>query len=449
MRRTSRIDYLNDSPSSVLCSICLPLIVVNIVLAFTTTLTNELYSRFVGQSVFSIMGYLSAVTTSFGSIVTSVMSAAWIKTAHSYGYPNKSIAERQMFHGLAAIAIVEIACALPLLLLADPILQLLNIPIEIYGAAKRYYLIYILFYLPVPLAALFLTIVNGTSSSSRLFWINIIVVGTNALSAVLLLAVFKAGLVGVALQPMMGALIQIGFYIVYFRRNGFHFSLRRAAARLDWRQVFSIIRYGLLIALQTLLCTLGYLLVTYQANRFLTLEYISVLNVSLPLAGIMSAVSSAGIAFLPPNYAEGRCDRLRRFFAISTICCLLYGCLCFLLYALLGGWYYGRLFQNPQIIAFGTEYWFWFGMGQIFLSIIFPIRTFFDSVGMSKISLLSGIGELLGNLICAIILIPCFGNIGRSLSYPLGYLISSIFLSIAYACFRRKIYANAGKMSNG
>lgn len=440
MRHTGRIDYLNDSPSSVLCSICLPLIVVNIVLAFTTTLTNELYSRFVGQSVFSVMGYLSAVTTSFGSIISSVMSAAWIKTAHYFGYPDKSIAKKQIIHGLAAIGIIEAACAIPLLLLTNPILSLLSIPPEIYGAAKTYYILYILFYLPVPFAALFLTIVNGTSSSSRLFWINIIVVGTNAAAAILLLAAFRAGIIGVALIPMTGAVVQLTFYFVYFRRNGFSFSFHLFSSQLDWHKISSIIRYGLLIALQTLLCTSGYLFVTFQANRFLSLEYISVLNVSLPLTGIMSAVSSAGIAFLPPNYAAHKFDRLRRFFIISTICSLLYGIFCFFLYTLLGKWYYGRLFQNPQIIAFGSEYWFWFGLGQIFLSLVYPIRTFFDSVRLSKVSLLSGIGELSGNLICAIFLIPCFGNIGRSLSYPLGYFLAAISLSTAYFHVRNKIY---------
>lgn len=252
---------------------------------------------------------------------------------------------------------------------------------------------------------------------------------------------FRAGIVGVALMPAVGAAIQLLFYVLLFIKDGFRFRLGQALRRLDWRKIGTIIRYGFLIALQNLLCTSGYLLVTYQANRYLSPEYISVLNVSLPLAVIMSAVSSAGLAFCPPNYAAHKTERLKRFFTLSTLCCFVYGVLCFVLYALLGEWYYARLFQDPRIIAFGAEYWRWFGIGQIFLALIFPVRTFFDSVGRSSLSLLSSAGELAGNLICAVILIPLCGNLGRSLSYPLGYFLAAAFLLTAYCLSRKKIYA--------
>lgn len=434
------IDYLNDSPAKVLISICLPLILVNVVLAFTSLLTNELYSNFVGERVFSVMGYLSAVTTSFSSIVSSIMFAAWIKIAHHFAFDDRSVTERQIFNGLAAIAVVEIALALLMILCADPVLRILSVPAEIYADAKLYYVLEILCYFPVPLAALFLTIVNGTSSASRLFWVNIMVVCTNAVVAVFALAVFRAGIVGVALMPMMGAVIQLTFYAVMFKKDGFRFDCRDALRHLDWKKIRSIIRYGFVIALQNLLCTSGYLIVTYQANRYLSLEYISVLNISLPLAGIISAVSSAGLAFFPPNYAAQKTDRMKRFFALSIACCFVYGIVCFILYALLGNWYYGRLFRDPEIIALGAEYWMWFGVGQLFLALLSPVKNFFDSVGMGTLSLLSGIGELVGNLICALLLIPQFGNIGRSLSYPLGYLFSAAFLIAAYVRSRNKIY---------
>ncbi len=433
------IQYHTDSPAKILFAICFPLVLVNVVLAVTTTLTNQLYSRFVGPEAFSVTGYLSAVTTFFSGMVASVVSAAWIKTARFF-LTDKAEASRQMGHGFLAIFLVASGLALLLLLLVNPILSLLHIPAEILAPARTYYMLFILCYLPVPMAALFLTVVNGISSSSRIFWINIVVVALNFIAALVVLAALKLEMVGLALAAALGALLQIIFDVVLFRKSGFPFSLKALFGKIDWSAVLDIIRYGFLIALQNLLCTGGYLLVTYQTNRFLSLEFISVLNVALPLTGIMSAVGSACMAFCPQNLAPHQTDRLKKFFRLATLFSFGYGIFCFVLYLALGRWYYGRLFTDPVIIAHGLEYWFWYGLGHIALSLVFPIRSFFDSVGLSKYSLLSGLGELAGNLICAFWLIPRFGNLGRSLAYPMGWFLAALLLIIAFLLQRKRLF---------
>lgn len=46
--------------------------------------------------------------------------------------------------------------------------------------------------------------------------------------------------------------------------------------------------------------------------------------------------------------------------------------------------------------------------------------------------MLSGTGEFIGNAFCAAVLIPRCGALGRSLSYPLGWLAAAVFLLAAY-----------------
>lgn len=347
------------------------------------------------------------------------MLAAWIKTAHTFALNDKEACSQQIFNGIAAATIIDCTLALLLLLFCHPLFSVLHIPEMIHASAKRYFILYTVCYLPVVIAGLLLTVVNGTSGSARLFWINIIVVLLNYAAAALLLAAFHAGIVGLALCSGLGALFQLAFDFFLFRKAGFHISVIRQMRHIDWITIREIIRYGLLIALQNLLCTSGYLLVTYQANRYLQLDFISVLNVALPLTGIMSAFGSACMAYCPQNYAAHKPARLRSFLRLTVICSAAYGLICFLIYAFLGKWYYGRLFENAQIIALGADFWRWQGVGYIFLALVYTLRSFFDSVGLSRLSLLSGLGELLGNVVCALWLIPQFGNIGRSLSYPL------------------------------
>lgn len=97
------INYLTDRPAKILFSICFPLVGVNLLLWITTTWTNQLYSRYVGADAFAITGYLSAVTTAFANIVSSIMLAAWIKTAHTFALNDKEACSQQIFNGIAAV----------------------------------------------------------------------------------------------------------------------------------------------------------------------------------------------------------------------------------------------------------------------------------------------------------------------------------------------------------
>lgn len=423
-------DYLRISPSRALWSVCAPLILVNLVLAVTTTLTNRLYSQYAGQTYFTVTGYLSVATTLFVNVVSSVYTAAWIKIAHQFALHDHPTVTRAMKNAGFTVLLASAACAGLMLLLTEPVLHALNVPPAFGADARLYYILYLIAYLPSALAALFITIVNGIGSSRRIFWINIIVICANLLAAVLLLAVFRMKLIGAALSSALGAALHLLVYWFLFRREGYFRAGERF--RPDWMQTAAILRDSVPIALQNLFCTAGYLIVTLQANRLLPSDYITVLSVSLPLTGIMSAITSAGLAFVPPNFAAGNAARIRAFLRLSLVCCVLYGALCCLLYWTLGAWYFGMLFQNRQIIAYGVEYWRWYGLGHLALGVVYPLRTFFVSVGRGKLAMLSGTGEFIGNAFCAAVLIPRCGALGRSLSYPLGWLAAAVFLLAAY-----------------
>lgn len=436
---SNSVDYLCLSPLRALVSICLPLILVNLVLLCTTAATNHLYSRYAGQTYFTVTGYTGVVTSLFVSILSSVYLAGWIKTAHKFALYDKNTATYALLDALLAMLLVCCGATVLFVLFTKPILRALSIPVQFYSSTRTYYILYIVSYLPSALAALFLTVTNGISSAKRIFWINILVIITNLLGAALLLAVFRLEMIGAVLCGALSACVQLLCYIFLFRRSGFFHTGN--PYRPDWAQIGAILRYSVLLALQSLLCTAGYLLVALQANRLLAPEYITVLNVSLPLSSVMSAVGSAILAFCPQNYGAGRSDRLQSFLRLTIVCSFLYGLLCFGIYAGLGKWYYARLFEDAQIVRMGGQFWFWQGVGFIFLALLTPIRYFFDSVGMSRLSLLSGIGELIGNCVSAFALIPNFGNIGRSLAYPLGWAIACMLLISAFLLSRNQIYS--------
>ena len=445
-----KIDFLQDRPAAVFARLCLPLICVNLLQVFTTMLTNALYSLFVGESIFTVIGYLATATEAFYHLTHGVAVAAWVKTAHYHALYDQQTAQQKTIQALYSVFMVVAGTLILVLLFLDPILHAFNVPPSHYAMTRQYFAIWACSQSFIPFAQFLLMVVNGTSSPGQILLSNFLSIAVMAVNAAVLLGVCRLGMVGAAMQPFFNAALQILICLLLFRSKGFFRDFHPNDFLPEWTILFSIIRYSLIITLQTMICVVGYLLTGLQTNKYLTADYISVLNVSIPVISVMNSIGQACSAFYPQNYGAGLTDRIRQFFLLSNICVFFYSCLCYLIYIVFARPYYGRLFSDPAIVELGVKHWFWYGTGFIPLGFIYTVRFFFDAVGMSKISLLSGLGELIGHLIAAFVLIPNLGNMGRSIANPVGWAVANVFLWSSYLLFRKRIYANcdAHRMSS-
>jgi len=434
-------DLLHDPMWKVVISIGMPLILTSLISIVITSISNEIYSNSVGTIYFTVTGYIGMVTTIYVTVVNSIVSGAWIKTARQYTSAEKQGFNRYTANGMYAILLVQIFCMVLLLAGSDWVMAILSIPADMLAMVKSYYFLYVISYMIVPIGGLVVMIVNGIASVTDIFIVNCINTCAGTLLAAIVLVIFKGGLEGAALLPALNSilLLIVSFYLL--KKHGCKVRLTRQELKPDPALIGQIIKYGFLIALQNAICSVGYMFVTVQTNKYLSAEYISVLNVGLPLLGVMSSFGTICTVVVPPNYEAGRMDRVKQFLKISWITCIINGIISFSIYAMLGEWYYSRIFDDTTLIAYGKEFWLLYGMGFIFLAFLYAVRFFFDAVGYSKLALLSGVGELIGQSICAFILIPNIGNAGRSLAYTLGWGFAALFLTVSYILFRKKIYA--------
>ena len=444
--KSLQFDVLHDSPRRVLLCVILPLLAVNGISLLTAALTNEIYSRCIGEAAFTVTALVATLMGALQNIVGGVVSAAWIRTAPAVQQQDRRAAENRTVNAVYAVALITAAACGLLLALTEPFLSLLQIPAQMLDAVRQYYRIYIGSYLLVSLSSYFLSVVNGVCSSAGIFWANLLSSCGSTLAAGLLVGLLGLGVAGVAGVAALAAAAVLVFSILLLRRRGLCLGPDAARWRPDLRLIGGILRYGLVLALQSLLCNVGYLAVSIQTNRLLPLDYITVLSVSLPLTGVMSAFSAACAVFVPANHAAGRGRRSLAFLKLATLGCTGYGVLCFLAFALLGKWYYTRLFDSAAVIAYGTEYWRIYGFGLIFVAVIFVVRIFLEGVGLGGLTLFAGAFELLGNLLCAFWLIPRFGVVGCSLSYPLGWFFAAVYLLVICVCMRKRLFEERMEM---
>ncbi len=435
-----KYDLLKDNPLKVLACLTLPLFIVNMFSIFTTSITNDILSKHIGQIIFSISGLLSSVNTTMLQIVSGIPSASWIKTAGYYSKNNNETAGKYYVNSIYAITIIEFLCISLFWFGADVIFTAVSIPDSIYSQVMLYYKVFLISTFFTSVSTLITTIATGVGSVMDLFIRNLLTLISGIIINYIVLAVFKLSIRGAVLSGIINNLVTIFICHLIIHKNGIKLKLNKRNLTPDFKFIFSIIRYGMLISLQTLLCSMGGLAVSLQTNKYLSLDYISVIPILLPINAPMNSLMLAGNIFVPPNYSAGNSDRIKKYLKIALSACIGYSIISFIIFYFAGEAYYSTLFDDPNLISLGKFYWRWYGFSTMLVSVMCVIRPFYDCIGLAKVSLFSGLCEMTGYFISAFLIIPNFGNIGHAAATTFSYTIATIYLVSMYYILRRRIY---------
>lgn len=439
MKKLFEFDITKDSVAKILLCICLPLVITYAVSCFTTSALNLLYSR-LAKSVFAVTALIGTATSSVTMIVNGVISSAWIKTAPYY--KNNAHGDKAFFaNSVYAVLITDFVLVTLCLVLKKYIFGLFNIPSEMYADVNVYYTVTLCTHFITALSTLIITCVNGVGTVLDILTVNIIGSCGTLFTAAVLLYVFNLGLVGAALAAPLCSLFTVIYGIFLLKRKCPYIITVPQKSLPDFKMISGILKIGFIMAAQCLLCQIGDICISLQTNRLLTLDYISVLSVTIPIAGVLSSFSAAVTAFVPINYSLGSSKRLKRFVNTVLILAVGYGVFCFLFNSLLGERYYSALFENPETAAMGAEYWRLSGIGNIFVSVIYVLRYFFDCIGRNRTAFVTGIFQLSGALLSAYVLIPVFGNIARSAERIFSFGLPAVYLLTVYFITYKKIYS--------
>lgn len=433
-------DILHDGFMRVLLNIGVPMLNTCLISILMGIATNKIYSAYVGQTGFAVMGALNSAASMGLSIMGSMALGAWVKSAHEMAEGESERINRCCLNALYVLALTGGCFAMLMSIGKQLIFRWMNVPKEISAVSEGYYLIYVWGSILYAVYQYLGYLVNARCSSRAILIANLLPVISPVIMSYLLLGPMHMDIVGITLALTIPYGIQIIVNWFLLRREGILVPLKRAHWRPDGALMRKFVQYGALLVLQILLCCGANLVTTIQTNRYLSVDCIAVIAVSLPVSTFLAIAGNLEMAFIPPNWAVGNYSRVRKFMRRCMGMNLAVGMFCFLLYALSARWYYASVLAGEELIRMGAQYWFWYGLGLLPMGMIHIFRVFFDAIGMGRVSLLSGVGEFTGQSICAFLLIPYFGNIGRYLATLMGFGLAAAFLMIAYLFLRRRIW---------
>lgn len=337
---------------------------------------------------------------------------------------------------------VAIGLTVGLIFLAEPIVELMNVPLEARGKTVSYLRI-------CGSGMVFIAAYNGISgvfrgmgnSKSPLLFVAVACV-INIVLDLLFIGVFHMDVAGAALATVIAQAFSVVFSIFYMKRVRLPFVLTRACFKAP--SIRSILKMGFPIALQDFLLLLSFVMISGIVNRLGVVASAS-LGITGKLFYFLALVPISFMfalsAFVAQNVGARQFLRAKKSLWIAMFISSLFGVSMFLVTFFWGG-ALARLFTaDAQVIASSAAYQRGCSLEYLFLSIFCCILGYFNGHGRTTFVMIQSI---FASFCVRVPLSFYFGYLENtsmvkiSLAVPISAFVSLVLCVIYLFYFERK-----------
>lgn len=446
MKRTT--DMTVGSPTKHLLIFALPLIVTNLGQQFYMIVDAAIVGRGVGVKALAAVG---ATDWIYWLILWTVVGMSQgITTFVSRYFGDKNYRDMNKSIAMSSILCGGVGGVLTLagLLTAKPLLLLLNTPDDILDGAVIYLVTMISGTLVVGAYNLAASVLRALGDGKTPLIAMGIAAALNVGLDLLFVLVFRMGIFGAALASVLSQLVSFVYCLIRILCVDC-VKLDREAWRMDWPMMKSLFAFGMPLALEFIVISLGGVIlqsaINLQGSAFIA-GYTATNKVYGLLESSAISLGAAASTFLAQNYGAGNYDRVRKGVWTSTVIVLIMS-------VIVSAVMY--LIRNPFMMLFmdnaeegGAEAHalavYYLTILCICLSILYLLniyRSVLQAIGVSVWSMLSGIAEFFARVIMSKWVIDFMGSDALLVAEPVAWLAALIFVLIPYFFYRKRLSA--------
>lgn len=426
---------------STMCLFAMPMILGNLLQQCYNIVDTWVVGHFIGPGALAAVGSAFALMTFLTSVLLGLCMGSGVVFSLCFGGQDEKRLERGICSAFLLAAAIAAALTAGSLVLVDPIIRWMNIPMEIADITRDYLL---LVFWGIPAIALynfFASYLKALGNSVvPLVFLGVATI-TNIVLDILLVAVYPLGTAGAAAATIIAQYLSglgIGIYTFAkdpaIRRTFRHFKIRRSS-------LAEITSYSLLTCMQQSVMNLGILMVQGLVNSFGTAVMAAfAAGVKIDAFAYMPVqeYGNAFSTFIAQNMGAKRTDRVSQGFRCGVLTVVSY---CALVSLVL--WFLAKplivIFIDPAetgIVAEGIRYLhtvgpFYFGIGCLFL-----LYGLYRAIGKPAISVVLTVISLGTRVTLSYTLsaMPGIGVAGIWWSIPIGWGLADL---VGFVCYHR------------
>ena len=277
-------------------------------------------------------------------------------------------------------ALIAVVLAAAFALSTNAIVALMQVPAAAVGPARQY-----------------LFICRGLGDSKRPMYFVLVACIINIVGDLLLVGVFGLGAAGAALATVAAQGVSLALALAVLRRRDFPFDFKRRSFRIQGDKAARILRLGLPVAVQNVLVTLSFLIITAIVNHMDVLAQSAAVGLVERITGFIMlfpiAFQSAISAMTAQNMGAGRPDRARQGLKYGILFCLAADIAMFVLVQLVPGLAMRLFTPDAEVIYHGVLYLRTYSIDCILVTFVFTLNGFYSGCGRTGFTLFNSLAS--------------------------------------------------------
>lgn len=425
------------SPTKLILMFTLPMLVGNLFQQLYNMVDSIVVGRFVGANALAAVGATGAVNFLFFSLCFGVSAGVGVVVSQFFGAERPEMVEKAIANGLYILALSAILMSVLGVMLARPVLVLLNTPEVILNDA--------VIYMQVSCAGIIaIAAYNGVSAILRALgdsktplYFMVVSCFVNIGLDLLFVLQFNWSVFGVAFATVIAQMIAaIGAFIYAYRKISF-FRVKKQNRAWKTDIAGRCFQLGLPIALQNSMIALSCIFLQGVINGFgenLVAANTALGRIEQLVQQPYNSLGAAITTFTGQNIGAGKIERVKKGYRVGVISVTIFSLIMLIPGQFFGEQIVGIFVQDEEVIAIGAKgfaitSWFYFFLGMIYVA-----RSVLNGAGDAIYAMINGVIEVAGRVGFAVPLtmIPFIGIWGVFFTTGFTWTLTGIISMLRY-----------------
>lgn len=437
MARNMTKDMTTGNPVKLILLFSIPLLIGNIFQQFYSMVDTIIVGRFIGVDALAAVGSTGSMSFLINGFVVGLTSGFAVLVSQKFGAKDEEGLKKAVASALVLSLIATGVVTLVSVLLAKPMLHLMNTPDNIIDDANAYIIIIYAGTIATVVYNIIAGILRALGDSKTPLYFLIVASILNIVLDIIFIVNFSMGVAGAAWATIISQGVSGLLCIIYTYKKYKILRLKKEDFKVKSRVYKKHLKIGIPMALQFSITAIGIMTVQGALNVFGSSAIAAYTAASKVLQIVMQPAITFGVTMATycgqnlgaKNYIRIK-EGVKKCTEISVITSIIAG----IILVFGGKFFVGLFIENPDasILAYAQECLNYSAIFFIPLGLIFIYRNALQGMGESFVPMMAGAFELIARAVVAFTLPSFIGYTGICLADPVAWLSAAIPLGIYY-----------------
>lgn len=451
--KTKTLNMTKGNPVYLLLVFSIPMLIGNLFQQMYNLADSVIVGKGVGANALAAVGATNSISFLFFALCNGIGSGGGIIAAQQFGAGNEEKVKKTIVNAGYILFVGSVFVGLLALLLAEPLLLLMETPTEIMEEATLYMKLQCI---GLPLVALYnhvSAMLRALGDSKSPLYFLIFSCFLNIGLDIWFVYGFGWGILGAAVATIIAQMVAGIGSLIYAIKVNPYFRLEIRHFRVEPELIWGTVRLGIPLSMQFSLVAISCMAVQRVVNSYgaiVVAAFTAVGRVEQLLHQPYGTLSAALSTYCGQNLGANEMERIRQGFRKSLV---IMGAFSVIMLPIMQFGSEGiiKIFvDDPQVIYYGAEAlritsWFYLSLGVINM-----VRGILNGVGDALFALINGGVEVIIRIVLPVVLtgIAWIGVWGIWWATGLSWLLSAAVCVWRYVFWKKKYYAG-GNGSDG